>query len=107
MKINRRICRLAGSNHKDVDLRDYEAEILEAIERIAPGFHPTVEKDSFSTDELTQSQAVRLGRELFQIDGLKKYGKLVSQARLFTGRRIEVDEDKLKQKSKQIKGGHR
>ena len=107
MKINRRICRLADSNYKDIDLRDYEAEILAAIEKIAPGTHPVVEKGSFTTDELTQSQAVRLGRELYQIDGLKKYGKIVTQARLFTGRRVEVDEDKPKQKSKQLKGGHR
>ena len=107
MKINRRICRLADSDYKDIDLRDYEAEILAAIEKIAPGTRPVVEKDSFTTDDLTQSQAVRLGRELYQIDGLKKYGKIVTQARLFTGRRVEVDEDKPKQKSKQLKGGHR
>ena len=107
MKINRRICRLADSDYKDIDLRDYEAEILAAIEKIAPGTHPVVEKDSFSTDELTQSQAVRLGRELYQIDGLKKYGKIVTQARLFIGRRVEVDEEEPKQKTKPLKGGHR
>ena len=51
-------------HNENVDLRDYEKEIVDTIEKIAPGKHPKVFKDYYSTDDLTQSEAVKIGREL-------------------------------------------
>lgn len=98
----RRVCRLANSDCRGVDLTEYAAEIMDVINRIAPNKHPVVEKDNFSTDDLSQSDAVRIGRELYKIDGLKAYGKIVTQARLFTGHRVEAEDSE-----KKSRGGHR
>ena len=90
MSAKRRICRLADRQYKDIDLRQYEQIIIDTINSIAPGKYPEVNKDSFSTDELTHSQAVQLGQALSQLDELKKYGKQVTQYRLFEGKIAEA-----------------
>ena len=41
------------------------------------------------TDELTQGERVRLGRELSKSPRLKQYGKKVTCFRLFEGKRVE------------------
>ena len=91
MSGKRRVCRLADRRYKDIDLRQYEQIIINAINSIAPDKHPEVSKDSFSTDELTHSQAVQLGRALSRLNGLKAYGKEVKQYRLFEGRIMEAE----------------
>jgi hypothetical protein len=73
-----RKCRLADSSHRDVDLRYYEDIIIETINKTVPGKNPSVYKDSFVTDKLTQSEAVALGRALAKIDELKALGKPVT-----------------------------
>ena len=90
MAVNRRVCRLADRQYKNVDLRQYEQIIIDTINATVPGKHPAVSSDSFSTDGLTHSQAVRLGQALSRLDVLKQYGKPVTQFRLFEGKIAEA-----------------
>ena len=85
----RRMFRLSDASHKDIDLREYEDEILEIADRIIPGKNPKVYQNYFMTDELTQGERVRLGRELSKSPRLKQYGKEVTSFRLFEGRSVE------------------
>ena len=71
----RRMFRLSDASHKDIDFREYEDEILEIADRILPGKNPKVYQNYFMTDELTQGERVRLGRELSKSPRLKKYRK--------------------------------
>lgn len=88
--MTRRICKLADKNNrKNVDLRDYEDIILDVINEIAPNKNPKVEEHSFSSDPLTQSQAVRLGLALSAIPDLAVLGKTITTFRLFDGRVVE------------------
>ena len=81
---------MADRQYKDIDLRQYQQIIIDTINKIAPGKNPVVDENSFSTDELTQSQAVKIGQALSRLDELKQYGIHVTQYRLFEGRIIEV-----------------
>ena len=88
--MTRRVCKLADTNNrKNVDLRNYKDIIIETINRIAPNKNPMVEKYSFSSDPLTQSQAVRLGLALSAIPDLAVLGKTITTFRLFDGRIVE------------------
>ena len=90
MAMTRRICKLADKNNREsVDLRDYEDIILDVINEIAPNKNPKVEEHSFSSDPLTQSQAVRLGLALSAIPDLAVLGKTITTFRLFDGRIVE------------------
>ena len=57
--------------------------------RIIPGKNPKVYQNYFMTDELTQGERVRLGRELSKSPRLKQYGKKVMSFRLFEGKSVE------------------
>lgn len=88
--MKRRVCRLADkSNRKTIDLRDYEDIILTVVNNIAPNKNPRVDKYSFSTDVLTQSEAVRIGLALSAIPDLAVLGKTITTFRLFDGRIVE------------------
>ena len=100
MKVPRRKCRLAASKYKDVDLRQYNKLIIDTINATVPGKNPVVYKDHFSTDVLTQSEAVSLGRAMARLDELKGYGKTVTIFRLFDGRTCESEESNLTFKGK-------
>lgn len=90
MAMTRRVCKLADKNNrKNVDLRDYEDIILDVINEIAPNKNPKVEEHSFSTDRLTQSEAVRIGLALSAIPDLAVLGKTITTFRLFDGRIVE------------------
>ena len=84
-----------STNAKDVDLRQYEDEIEDIINEAVPSKHPKVYKDHFTTDQLTHSEAVRIGRALSKSDNLAAFGKTVTTFRLFSGTTVEV-EDKPK-----------
>ena len=86
MATPRRKCRLADTNHSDIDLRDYGKIITETIEQVVPGKTPRVFKEYFSTDVLSQSESVRLGRALAKIEALHSLGKTVTIFRLFDGK---------------------
>lgn len=106
MPNQRRKCRLADSEHRDVDLRDYAQLIIDTVNNTVAGKNPKVFKDYFSTDPLTQSEAVLLGRALSKLTEIKCYGKSVTIFRLFDGKTYESEESKVPvSKNKQIKGG--
>ena len=88
----RRKFRLINSEYSDMDLTIYEQEIVNAVNSVVPGKNPEVYKDHFSTDPLTQSEAVALGRALVKIDGLKDCGKEVKTYRLFEGKNYASEE---------------
>lgn len=87
----RRKCRLADSQYRNVDLRKFKKEIIDTINNTVPGKNPIVYKDYYSTDPLTQSEAVALGRALSKIDEIKAYGKTVTIFRLFDGKTYESE----------------
>lgn len=58
-----------GSKRSVVDLRDYEDIIRSAVQEFAPGTTVTVCKDYYILNEqLTQSQAVKVGRRICESD---------------------------------------
>ena len=61
--------------------------------RIIPGKNPKVYHNYFMTDEPTQGERVRLGRELSKSPRLKQYGKEVTSFRLFEGKSVEEKEE--------------
>ena len=94
----RRKCKLVNTDYKNIDLRKYEQIIVDTIEAVVPGKNPKVFADCFSTDELTQGEAIALGRELSKIGALAKYGKRVESFRLFDGK--IYDDEKIVEKRK-------
>ena len=90
--MKRRRCKLANSEYKDIDLREYKDVIIETINSTVPGKNPVVCKKYFYTDVLTQSEAVSLGRALAKIEGLKEMGKTVTTFRLFDGKVYDEEE---------------
>jgi hypothetical protein len=97
----RRKCKLSDSSKQDkVDLREYKVIIIETIETTVQGKHPQVYEDYFSTDPLTQSEAVLLGRALSKLTELNIYGKTITTFRLFDGKMYENENS-----SKPIKKG--
>lgn len=106
MSTARRKCKLAVAEHKDIDLRQYEDIIIETINATVKDKHPKVCKTYFSTDPLTQSEAVSLGRALAKIEELKVYGKSVTIFRLFDGKLYESETATVPVSKKQVvKGG--
>ena len=103
MAMTRRICKLADKNNREsVDLRDYEDIILNVINEIAPNKNPKVEEHSFSSDPLTQSQAVRLGLALSAIPDLAVLGKTITTFRLFDGRIVEDNKSVTNKATSQV-----
>lgn len=91
MAPKRRKCTLANKS-KTCNLKHYEKEIISVVNQTIPGKNPKVYATCFSTDELTQREAVLLGRALAKIDGLKELGKKVTIFRLFDGKLYESEE---------------
>ena len=91
----RRKCRLADSNRKDVDLCAFKSEIVQTINDTVPGKNPSVYKDYFSTDPLTHSESISVGRALAKIDALKNYGKTITIFRLFDGKTYESESSNI------------
>ena len=89
----RRKCRLVNSDLKNkVDLRQYEQIIIDTVNSTIPDKNPKVFKDYFSTDPLTQSESVALGRALAKIPELNNLGKTITTFRLFDGRTYDSEE---------------
>ena len=113
MSQKRRKCKLVNSDYTNVDLRQFEKIIIDTINSIVPNKNPKVFKDYFSTDPLTQGEAVVLGRELSKLPALKEYGKEVTTFRLFDGKMYDSEEasvpsclqNKINKKKRITKGG--
>lgn len=116
MSVPRRKSKLAVHND-EVDLTAYSKEIIEAVNEIAPGKNPKVFKTYYSTDELSQSEAVKIGQRLSKIPGLKDYGVTITTFRLFEGRLYESEDSRrlvnkkkgvtnVAKTNKTVKGGH-
>ncbi len=88
----RRKCRLVNSNYKNVDLRQYEQKIIDAINKVVPDKNPQVFMDYFSTDPLTQGEAIAVGRELAKITELAALGKTITSFRLFDGKTYDSED---------------
>ena len=109
MANKRRKCKLVNSEYNDVDLTQYSQLIKDTIDKIVPGKNPKVFKDYFSTDPLTQGEAVAVGRELAKIPVLKDFGKTVTTFRLFDGKTYDSEEATSPSQKKRIirKGGRK
>ena len=110
MSVPRRKSKLAIHDN-EVDLTIYTKEIIDTINEIAPGKNPKVFKNYYSTDELNQSEAVKIGQKLSKIPGLKKYGITITTFRLFEGRLYESEDsrrlvNKNNRTVRKPKGGH-
>ena len=100
MCAKRRECRLVNKEYKNIDLTLYSKIIIDTIENTVPGRNPVVEKDKFSTDELSHKEAVKLGRALASLSELEGYGKTITIFRLFDGKVVDVNDDKTMKKQK-------
>ena len=105
MDVRRRKCRIANSEYPNIDLRIFEGEIINTINQTVPGKNPKVFQHYYSTDILTQSEAVLIGRALSKIDGLSAYGKEVRIFRLFDGSIYENEDALVPVKKSKVKGG--
>ena len=94
MANQRRKCRLADAESRNVDLRKYEQIIINTVNMTVAGKNPKVYQDYFSTDPLTQAEAVQVGRALSKLPELKGYGKSITIFRLFDGKTYESEESK-------------
>ena len=103
MAMTRRVCKLADKeNRKNVDLRNYKDIISEVVNKIAPNKNLKIEKGSFSTDKLTQSESVRIGLALSAIPDLAVLGKTITTFRLFDGRIVEDNKSVTNKATSQI-----
>lgn len=105
MATPRRKYRLVDTNHADIDLRDYASIIKATVNRVVPNKNPRVYKEYFSTDPLTQSESVSLGRALARIEDLHPLGKTVTIFRLFDGKLYESEAADRPCKKFEVKGG--
>lgn len=94
MANERRKCRLAAKESRNVDLREFEQIIINTVNMTVADKNPEVYADYFSTDPLTQTEAVMLGRALAKLPELKGYGKSITIFRLFDGKTYESEESK-------------
>ena len=101
----RRKCKLSDIDFRDTDLRDYSKAIKDTINKTVPGKNPRVFKEYFSTDELTHTEAVAIGRALAKIEDLKQYGKRVTILRLFDGKTYESESSNKIYNRNKAKGG--
>ena len=103
----RRKCKLSASDFRDIDLRKYRKIIVDTINKTVSGKNPRVFKDYYSTDELTHSEAVAVGRALAKIEDLKQFGKTVTIFRLFDGKTYEseISNKVIKRNNIKKKGG--
>ena len=83
----RRKYRLTDKNYRNsVDLRLHSQTIIDTINATVPGKNPVVYEDHFSTDPLTQREAISIGMALAKIPALSQYGKTITTFRLFDGK---------------------
>ena len=105
MTQKRRKCKLVNAAYSNVDLRKFEHLIIDTVEKTVPWKHPKVFVDYFSTDPLTQGEAVALGRELSKLPELNGFGKEVTSFRLFDGKIYDSEASCSQTRSAKTKDG--
>ena len=107
MATPRRKCRLADIDFRDEDLRKYKNVIIATINKTVPNKNPRVFADYFSTDILTQWEAIQVSRALSKIPELNRFGKTVTTFRLFDGKNYSSESAPIpsRKKKNKPKGG--
>lgn len=92
-----------GSKRGSVDLRDYEDVIVAAVAEFAPGIKVSVQRDCYIINgQLTQSQAVKIGRRICE-SSLSKH--CIKLSKLFNSKIVkETVNDNGKEQKRP--GGH-
>ena len=107
MATKRRKFKLSNINYRNTNLKKYEQIIIDTINLTVPGKAPKVFEDYFSTDILTQSEAVSIGRALAKIDELSALGQEKTIFRLFDGKTYDSEEATTPSSKCKIKGGRK
>ena len=94
MSTERRKFKLTNSTFRNTNLKIYEHIIIDTINKTVPNKNPKVFEDYFSTDVLTQSESVAIGRALSKIEELSILGKSVITFRLFDGKNYLSEQSK-------------
>ena len=102
MSTERRKFKLTNSNFRNTNLKMYEHIIIDTINKTIPNKNPKVFEDYFSTDVLTQSESVAIGRALSKIEELSILGKSVITFRLFDGKNYLSEQSKTPLTKKDI-----
>ena len=93
-----------GSKRGAVDLRDYEDIIVAAVQEFAPGTTVAVCKDYYIVnDQLTQSQAVKIGRRICESD-LKSH--CIKLSKLFNSKIVKEKTNDNREEQKRPGGHH-
>ena len=93
-----------GSKRDTVDLRDYEDIIVAAVQEFAPGTTVAVYKDYYILNEqLSQSQAVKIGRKICESD-LKYH--CIKLSKLFNSKPVKEKANDNSEEQKCVGGHH-
>ena len=92
MATKRRKFKLANAEFRNTNLKNYEQIIIDTINQTVPGKDPKVFEDYFSTNVLSQSEAVSIGRALAKIEELSALGQEKKIFRLFDGKTYDSEE---------------
>ena len=89
-----------GTKRSVVDLRDYEDIIKAAIEAFAPGIAVEVHQDYYAVfGQLSQSQAIRIGRRICESDLSQHCIKL---SKLFNSKLIKENANDNREEQKRL-----
>ena len=92
-----------GNKRGKVDLRDYKDIIVSAVQEFAPGNKVVVTSDYYIVEsQLSQSQAVKIGRKICESD-LKYH--CVKLSKLFNSKLVKENVNDSRKEQKQ-NGGH-
>ena len=92
MTTKRRKFKLANVEFRNTNLKNYEQIIIDTINQTVPRKDPKIFEDYFSTNVLSQSEAVSIGRALAKIDKLCALGQEKRIFRLFDGKTYDSEE---------------
>ena len=107
MATKRRKFKLANANFRNTNLKNYEQIIIDTINQTVPGKDPKVFENYFSTNVLSQSEAVSIGRALAKISELSALGQENTIFRLFDGKTYDSEESSTPSIKQRPKGGRK
>ena len=93
-----------GRKRGSVDLRDYEDVIVAAVAEFAPGIKVSVQRDCYIINgQLTQSQAVKIGRRICE-SSLSQH--CIKLSKLFNSKVVKENVNDNREKQKRPGGHH-